>query len=152
MNVPVRIFVVLFFSISYHFVFSQCSDIQLNMLQVMQKADAFSKDLQIQKFGFDLRKEFTRDGIVIRQYSKCWTTNDGSQPVFEQLLLWDRTNNCISFLTLNMGQNKLLRDAVAERHPSEEQRDLVVGKMFRYQFSIQAMDGHDYYVLTVSFR
>ncbi|MBL7805671.1 MAG: hypothetical protein JNL02_18150 [Saprospiraceae bacterium] len=151
---PLRLLVLLVFLLgsSAPVLLAQCPEIALNDLQFLQKTDPAGKESRIAALGFDARNEFVRNGATFRGYSKCWQTTVNGKAVFEQKIVWNVTQNTVMFLTLNPAHYQTLRVAVGERHPEAGDQNVVVGKMFRYEFSIQQMDGVDYYALAVSLR
>lgn len=132
---------------------AQCPEIPLNELQYLQKIEPAAKEAKIRALGFDLHNEFVRNGATFRGYNKCWqTTTTRDQAIFDQKIIWNVTLNAVMFLTLNPAHFDHLRLAVGERHPEAGAANVVIGKMFRYEFSIQRVEGIDYYALTVSSR
>ncbi|HNE29132.1 MAG TPA: hypothetical protein PKL15_11895 [Saprospiraceae bacterium] len=132
--------------------FAQCPQIQLNDLQYLQKTEPAYKEAKILALGFDAHNEFVRNGATFKGYNKCWQTTLNGQAIFEQKLIWNVTQNTVMFLTLNQEHYQLLREAVGDRHPEAGGQTVVVGKMFRYEFSIQKVEGLDYFALAVALR
>ncbi len=131
---------------------AQCPQIQLNDLQFLQKTEPAFKEAKIQALGFDAHNEFVRNGATFKGYNKCWQTTINGQAIFEQKLIWNVTQNTVMFLTLNEAHYQSLREAVGDRHPEAGGQTVVIGKMFRYEFSIQRLDGLDYFALAVALR
>lgn len=146
-NLP--LFLCLIFAVALR---AQCPEIPLNELQYLQKLDAGAKAAKIHDLGFDPQNEFVRNGATFRGYNKCWQTTVGDHAIFDQKIIWNVTQNVILFLTLNSTHYEHLRQAVSERHPEAANQTVVLGKMFRYEFSIQRLEGLDYYALAVSAR
>ncbi|HNG89785.1 MAG TPA: hypothetical protein PK858_06260, partial [Saprospiraceae bacterium] len=97
---------------------SQCSEMPLNTLQVIQKEAPASKENEILKQGFDLSSEQGTGGANVRKYVKCWNSNGPhGASYFDQVILWHTNTNTITFLTLDENTYGLLRKAVEERHP-----------------------------------
>lgn len=136
------------------FATAQCPDFQLSDLQALQRAEPEKKENEIQLHGFDLRSAFELQGEAIRQYSKCWYSSAGDQPVFEQLIWWNQTSNSIVFLTVNEAQFKGLRQRIVERQSSgriTENPDFYLGKMFRYRFGTRQVEHATYYFVEIGF-
>ena len=147
--IPAFLFLILF----PFLVGAQCSDISIETLQVVSKAEDSAKEAKILSLGFDLHLQTTRNKDTLRVYDKCWVTNEGARTIYDQKIIWNQTKSNITFLTLNMDLSERLRAALDERHPSEEQRrKTITGKMFRYTFGIETWDGRDYYYLIVAVK
>lgn len=132
---------------------SQCADMPLNILQVIQKELPASKETEILKYGFDLSSEQGTGGANVRKYVKCWNSyGTHGSAYFEQVILWHTNTNTITFLTLSETTYDLLRKAVDERHPGSSGQQTVYGKMFRYTFVTQNVGGKEYKGLTVTLR
>lgn len=151
-NYFVKNLTLFFFLIFAAALYAQCPEMPLNELQYLQKLDAGAKAAKIHALGFDPQNEFVRNGATFRGYNKCWQTTVGDHAVFDQKIIWNVTQNVIMFLTLNPAHYQHLRHTVAERHPETAGQTVVVGKMFRYEFSIQRLEGLDYYALAISAR
>ncbi len=131
---------------------AQCPEIKLNDLQYLQTIDPGGKEAKILALGFDAHNQFVRNGATFKGYNKCWQTTSGDQPIFDQKIIWNVTQNIVMFLTLNPAHYQHLRQAVSDRHPEAGDQTVVIGKVFRYEFSIQRVEGLDYYALAVSQR
>jgi hypothetical protein len=142
-------YAVFFFCILTIRLAAQCPSVALENLQSLEKTTAEAKESKILSLGFDLHQSFTLKGAAVRSYRKCWS---GTNPkTFEQFLWWNQTANSISFMTANQGVYLSLRESVEGRHPSESgHRDVIVGRMFKYTFSLESVDGRDYYALTLA--
>ncbi len=142
-------YAVFFFSLAALPAAAQCPMLALENLQSLEKATTEAKESKILSMGFDLHQSFTLKGASVRSYRKCWS---GTSPkTFEQFLWWNKTANSISFMTANQNDYLTLRSAVEGRHPSEaERRDVIIGRMFKYTFSLESVDGRDYYALTLA--
>ena len=148
---PILLLAFLFFSTAQT-ARAQCPEIKLNDLQYLQSIDAGVKEAKILALGFDAHNQFVRNGATFKGYNKCWQTTTGEQPIFDQKIIWNVTQNTVMFLTLNPAHYQHLRQAVADRHPEAGDQTVVIGKVFRYEFSIQRVEGLDYYALAVSQR
>ncbi len=131
---------------------AQCSEIQLNTLQFLQKTEPTSKEAEILKLGFDLSSEQGTGGNNVRKYTKCWNTNAGGKSVYNQVVLWHTNVGSITFLILDNAGYDNLKKSVEERHPGSSGQQTVYGKMFRYTFTSQNMDGREYRGITVTLR
>lgn len=132
---------------------AQCPEMTLGALQILQKTDATLKEAKILEMGFDLQSEYVSKGNTYRTYSKCWQTTIGDKAFFEQKILWNTSQNNVTFLTLNKDHYQNLRNAIQERHPSTAGvSDWVIGKMFQYRFAPQAMDGLQYEGVWIDFK
>ncbi len=133
--------------------FAQCSEMQLNTLQVVQKSDPASKESEILKLGFDLSSEQGTGATNVRKFVKCWNSNGPKgKSYFDQVVLWHTNTDIITYLTLDDAAFGRLRKAVEERHPGSAGQQTVYGKMFRYTFVTQDVGGRVYQGLTVTLR
>ncbi len=135
-------------------VIAQCSEFELATLQSFQRADESNKESQILGRGFDVHRQFVIAGHTYRRYDKCWVTTVGNTALYEQVVLWDATNNTITVAMMDEAKFKKLRSAIEERpsSPKPSGSDVYIGKMFRYQFIQQQIDGQDYYAVCISFK
>jgi len=132
---------------------SQCTEMQLNTLQVVQKAEPASKESEILKLGFDLSSEQGTGAANVRKFVKCWNSNGPQgKSYFDQVVLWHTNTNTVTFLTLDDAAFSRLRKSVEERHPGSAGQQTVYGKMFRYTFVSQDLSGRAYQGLMVSLR
>lgn len=132
---------------------SQCTEMQVNALQVVQKAEPASKEAEILKLGFDLSSEQGTGAANVRKFVKCWNSyGPKGKSYFDQVVLWHTNTNTITFLTLDEAAFGRLRKSVEERHPGSEGQQTVYGKMFRYTFVSQDVSGRVYQGLMVSLR
>jgi hypothetical protein len=132
---------------------SQCTEMQLNTLQVVQKAEPASKEAEILKLGFDLSSEQGTGAANVRKFVKCWHSNGPQgKSYFDQVVLWHTNTNTVTFLTLDGEAFSRLRKSVEERHPGSTGQQTVYGKMFRYTFVSQDVSGRAYQGLMVSLR
>lgn len=151
-KITVKATLLLVFSLfaGAHIACAQCPEIQLNELQYLQSIDPGGKEAKILAMGFDLHNSFVRNGATFKGYNKCWQTTEGDHAIFDQKIIWNVTQNTVMFLTLNTAHYQHLREAVSGRHPEAAGQTVVIGKMFRYEFSIQRVEGLDYYALALS--
>lgn len=143
-----------FFAVSA-FGHAQCPEFQLSDLQTLQRADPALKESKIQDLGFDLRSEFITRGAKTRGYSKCWNATIREKAVFEQLLWWNTEANSITFLTLNEGHFRQLRQSIIERGTTgaiTENPDIYVGHLFLYRFGTKKVDDMEYYLVSIEFK
>lgn len=132
---------------------AQCSEMQLNTLQVIQKSEPASKEAEILKLGFDLSSEQGTGATNVRKFVKCWNSNGPQgKSYFDQVVLWHTNTNTVTFLTLDAAAFGNLRKAVEERHPGSAGQQTVHGKMFRYTFVTQDVSGRVYQGLMVALR
>ena len=132
---------------------AQCTEMQLNTLQVVQKSDPASKESEILKLGFDLSSEQGTGAANVRKFVKCWNSNGPKgKSYFDQVVLWHTNTNTITFLTLDDEAFGHLRKSVEERHPGSAGQQTVYGKMFRYTFVTQDVSGRVYQGLMVTLR
>jgi hypothetical protein len=131
---------------------AQCDPVSLDALQVLQKTDPAAKEAKILAAGFDLRNATTANGITSKIYTKCWVTTIRQKTYFDQKIIWNITQDNVKFATLNEAHFQVLRKVLDERHPAGIGATVVVGKVFKYYFGVENMDGADYYTLTLSTR
>ena len=131
---------------------AQCSEIELSTLQVIEKAAPVDKEAKILDLGFDLINESGTGATNTRKYYKCWHTTDKGIAIYEQVIYWRTNVNDITFLTLNERSFDTLKKAVDERHSTGGGKQTVVGKMFRYSFDKQSVNGYEYFALTVAMK
>ncbi len=146
---------VLFFFLfvcSSAFLSAQCPEFQLAALQTLQRADVTTKEAKILDCGFDLGTSSTAS----RRYNKCWLGNANGKTYFQQLIIWDFKANTIQYLTLDEGHYLHLRSAIEERHSTTftggNSSNEYIGKMFRYNFGRQSLDGVEYYVVLIAWK
>ena len=118
----------------------------------MQRADASEKEAKILDCGFDLG----RTSASSRRYNKCWLGNSNGKTYFQQLIVWDFTANTIQYMTLDENHYRSLRSAIEDRRSSTftggNSQNEYIGKMFRYNFSRQSVDGADYFVVLIAWK
>jgi hypothetical protein len=131
---------------------AQCTTMTINTLQVLQRSSPEERESKILAAGFDLRQAVTTSGITSKVYSKCWMTTIKGTSYFDQKIIWNLQTNNLKFATLNEGQFQALRQEIDARHPHGAGAVAVEGKMFRYYFGVEKMDGADYWTLTLSKR
>ena len=110
------------------------------------------KESKIQEYGFDLASSAGTN----RRYNKCWLGNANGKTYFQQLIFWDFKANTIQYMTLDEGHYLHLRSSIEERHSSTYTggggENVYIGKMFRYNFGRQSLDGVEYYVVVISWK
>jgi hypothetical protein len=131
---------------------AQCTEMDLNTLQNLQKADPTVKETKILEAGFDLRNGVTQQGQTSKVYSKCWITSIKQQMYFDQKIIWNQSNDTVKFATLNQTHFQNLRKELDARHPSGAGATVVVGKMFKYYLGVEKIDGVDYFTLMLSMK
>jgi hypothetical protein len=131
---------------------AQCATMTINTLQVLQRAVPGERESKILAAGFDLRQAVTTSGTTSKVYSKCWMTTIKGTSYFDQKIIWNLHTDSIKFATLNEGQFQALRQEVDARHPHGVGAVVVDGKMFRYYFGVEKMDGADYWTLALTKR
>lgn len=131
---------------------AQCSEITLGTLQVIEKAAPVDKEAKILNLGFDLISESGTGAANTRKYHKCWHTTDNGQAIYEQVIYWRTNVNDITFLTLNERSFDSLKKAIDERHSTGGGKQTVVGKVFRYSFDKQSVNGYEYFAVTVALK
>lgn len=131
---------------------AQCTAMDLNTLQNLQKADPTVKESKILEAGFDLRSAFTQQGQTSKVYSRCWITTIKQQTYFDQKIVWNQTNDTVKFATLSQEQFQNLRKELDARHPAGAGATVVVGKLFKYYLGVEKIDGVDYFTLMLSMK
>lgn len=144
-------FVLLFFipafSISLN---AQCSEIDLNTLQVIEKTAPADKESKILDLGFDLTRESGTGATNTRYYEKCWETTLKGKAIYQQIIMWRTNADDITFLTLDEAAYQKIKTAINEKHNNNDGSQIVVGKMFRYSFNTQFVNGYTYYAVTLA--
>jgi hypothetical protein len=124
---------------------TQCTEVPLSALQVIQKSNPTSKENEILKLGFDLLSENGKGATNARKYGKCWHSNTPQgKSLYSQVILWHTNTNTITLLLLDQDAYDNLRKSVSDRHSGTEGEQVVYGKMFRYTFVTQNVDGAEY--------
>lgn len=134
------------------FVNGQCTDLELNTLQVLANTAPAAKENKILDLGFDLDSETGEGATNTRHYRKCWHMNIDGSSVFRQVMLWHTNVNDITFLTLDENSFIKLKNEIDERHHTGGNKAVVVGKKFRYSFNTHSVYGIKYYAVTVSLK
>ncbi len=134
------------------FLSAQCPEFQLVALQSLQRAEAGAKESKILDYGFDLGK--TSAGS--RLYNKCWLGTSNGKQYYQQIIVCSLAANTIQYMTLDEGHYRNLRASIEDRRSSTftggNGQNEYIGKMFRYNFSRQSMDGAEYFVVLISFK
>lgn len=129
------------------FMFAQCPEVTLGILQALEKSEPSEKHAKIIAHGFDL----TGTSANTQRYNRCWlTTSMDGKAYYEQILLLRNATNDLTFLTSKESTFLQLQQAIEERHSNTG--TIVVGKMFQYQFVEQKIDGIPYSGLIISLR
>jgi hypothetical protein len=131
---------------------SQCSEIDLSTLQVIEKTAPNAKENKILDLGFDLTSETGTGATNTRHYQKCWETTAKGKAIYQQVILWHTNSNDITFLTLNEASYTAIKNAINEKHDNSDGSQIVVGKMFRYSFNTQYVNGYLYYAVTIAMK
>ncbi len=134
------------------FLSAQCSEIDLNTLQVIEKAAPADKESKILDLGFDLMRETGTGATNTRHYEKCWETTVKGKAIYQQVILWRTNANDITFLTLDEGAHQKVKNAINEKHNNNDGSQVVVGKLFRYSFNTLYINGYTYYAVTLAMR
>ncbi len=145
-------FVLLFILATPFCLFSQCSEIDLNTLQVIEKTAPSDKESKILDLGFDLTRETGTGATNTRHYEKCWETTAKGKAIYQQVIIWHTNADDITFLTLDEGAHLKIKNAINEKHNNGDGSQIVVGKMFRYSFNTQYINGYTYYAVTLAMR
>ncbi len=143
------LFVLLLFAIP--FLSAQCPEFQLVALQSVERADASAKEAKILECGFDLAKS----SAASRVYNKCWLGTSNGKQYYQQVIVWNFAANTIQYMTLEENHYKNLRASIEERRSSTFTgggQNEYIGKMFRYNFSRQSLDGAEYYVVLIALK
>lgn len=130
---------------------AQCPDLLLSELQDIQRSDDADRENSITNVGFDLASETA----ATRRFNRCWRNTDKSgKTCFDQVILSNKKTGQTSFLCTDKNAFLRLRQEIEGRKGgstfSLDQSDVYVGRMFRYEFSLQNMDGLEYYVVKIS--
>jgi hypothetical protein len=64
--------------------------------------------------------------------------------LYSQVILWHTNTNTITLLLLDQDAYDNLRKTVSDRHSGTEGEQVVYGKVFRYTFVTQNVDGAEY--------
>jgi hypothetical protein len=135
-----------FFSLS-----AQCRDFELSHLQTVQRAEISLKDARITELGFDIIAE----NATSYRYNKCWQGNRGGRDIYTQVIWQNKQTGNITFLTNDKEAFLRLRQSIEERRGATStmgQSDIYIGKMFRYEFFIQNLDGMEYYAVAIRLK
>lgn len=143
-------FLLLFVPLASFRLNAQCSEIDLNTLQVIEKTAPADKESKILDLGFDLTRESGTGATNTRFYEKCWETTMKGKAIYQQIIMWRTNADDITFLTLDESAYQKIKNAVNEKHNNGEGRQVVVGKMFRYSFDTQFVNGYTYYAVTLA--
>ena len=133
--------------LSSRLLFSQCPQVTLGILQTLEKSEPSEKHAKITASGFDL----TGTSANVQRYNRCWlTTSKDGTAYYEQILLYRTNSNDLTFLTSDEADFAAIQQAIEERHSNSG--NIVIGKMFQYQFVEQKSDGIQYTGLIISLR
>lgn len=133
--------------LSSRLLFSQCPQVTLGILQTLEKSEPSEKHAKITASGFDL----TVTSANVQRYNRCWlTTSKDGTAYYEQILLYRTNSNDLTFLTSDEADFAAIQQAIEERHSNSG--NIVIGKMFQYQFVEQKIDGIQYTGLIISLR
>ncbi|MCA0235581.1 MAG: hypothetical protein LCH81_04285 [Bacteroidetes bacterium] len=133
--------------LSSRLLFSQCPQVTLGILQTLEKSEPSEKHAKITASGFDL----TGTSANVQRYNRCWlTTSKDGTAYYEQILLYRTNSNDLTFLTSDEADFAAIQQAIEERHSNSG--NIVIGKMFQYQFVEQKIDGIQYTGLIISLR
>lgn len=133
--------------LSSQLLFSQCPQVTLGILQTLEKSEPSEKHAKITASGFDL----TGTSANVQRYNRCWlTTSKDGTAYYEQILLYRTNSNDLTFLTSDEADFAAIQQAIEERHSNSG--NIVIGKMFQYQFVEQKIDGIQYTGLIISLR
>ncbi len=142
------LFVLLLFTAS--FLSAQCPEFQLVTLQSLQRAEADIKEAKILECGFDLGKT----SATSRLYNKCWLGSSNGKQYYQQMIVWNFAANTIQYMTLDENHYRNLRASIEERRSSTftggNGQNEYIGKLFRYNFSRQSVDGAEYFVVLIA--
>ncbi len=145
--IPAFIFLTNFTAIQ-----AQCPDFTLANLQTLQHIDVQQKEARVLEMGFEISSETPNS----RRYNKCWNhTNDKRKPIYDQVVSWNKQTNNITFYCLSEEAFLRLRQSIEERRgttTSLGQSDFYIGKRFKYEFSIQKIDGLEYFAVAISLK
>ncbi|MBU6343193.1 MAG: hypothetical protein KGS48_16985 [Bacteroidetes bacterium] len=133
---------------------AQCSSMELGEFQNLQRKDASAKEAGILSLGFDLHSDFVLKGKSMRRFNKCWAGNPGKAR-YQQVLLWNTSADELLLLFSEETAYLALRQSIEGRHETANvQRgdQFYIGHTFRYQFSIQQLDGTPYYAVSIAFK
>lgn len=132
---------------------AQCPDFSIEDLQTLLKTEPHLREDAIRRHGFDLHQQWTeKGGATFWRYNRCWYTTVSDRAFYDHVLLWNTSHNRFTFCTSNKAQYMRMLKSVESRHPGGNVAGTFVGKMFRYEFGLQTMDGLDYYAVTLSLR
>lgn len=132
---------------------AQCPDFSIEDLQNLLKTEPNLRDDAIRRHGFDLHQQWTeKSGATFWRYSRCWYTTVSDRAFYDHALLWNTSQDRFTFCTSNKAQYTRMLRSVEARHPGGNASGIFVGKMFRYEFGLQSLDGLEYYAVTVSLR
>jgi hypothetical protein len=130
----------------------QCPTFDLQMLQSVLRTPVPEREVQIFDLGFDFDTDI-KDGVdEVRQYRKCWQGGGNGVTVFEQLLQWNFGLNSIVYLTLDEQDYKTLHESIvgrADKTGGHDGGNTYVGRLYRYYFGVQPVNGIDYYMVSI---
>ena len=132
---------------------AQCPDLNLPLLQHLQRTGMDQKQHEITKLGFDLRKTTTKDGIRANEYNRCWHTTRNNVAIFDQRLIWDVGTNSLVYFTRNKREFQNLRYSIESRQGNAGGNlDFYRGRKFFYRFGKQDLDGEEYFSVRIQWR
>jgi hypothetical protein len=130
----------------------QCPTFDLQKLQTILRTSVPEREAQIIDLGFDFDTDI-KDGVdEVRQYHKCWQSSFQSKVIYEQVLQWNFGLNSIVFLTLDEQDYIALHESIvgrAENTGGFDGGNTYVGRLYRYYFGVQKVDGVDYYMVSI---
>lgn len=131
---------------------AQCPVFDLQTLQSVIRTPVPERETKIQDLGFDFDTDI-KDGMdEVRQYHKCWQTAFGGNIIYKQVLQWNFGLNSIVFLTLDEHEYTALHESIVGRADKTGGRDAgntYIGRLYRYYFGIQQVNGVDYYMVSI---
>ncbi|MCC6413448.1 MAG: hypothetical protein IT270_17440 [Saprospiraceae bacterium] len=143
--------VFLIFCLS-HTIYAQCAVFDLQALQSILRTPVPEREAKITDLGFDYETDI-KDGIdEVRQYHKCWQSASGGHIIYEQVLQWNFGLNSIVFLTLDEQDYTALHESIvgrAEKTGGTDGGNTYSGRLYRYYFGIQQVNGVDYYMVSI---
>ncbi|MCC7245953.1 MAG: hypothetical protein IT269_09755 [Saprospiraceae bacterium] len=136
--------IVFFFTLSLFSLHAQCPAFQLADLQSAQRGGQGS----IEVLGFDLTKE----NAANLRYDRCWITRSNGKELYSQVIWLNKQTGNITFLTNDETAFLNLRRQIEERNGSTAtlgQSDFYVGRVFKYEFFRQNLDGLEYFATSI---
>ena len=131
---------------------AQCPDFDLQALQSVLRMPVPEREAKITDLGFDFDADI-KDGIDdVRQYHKCWRSSSAGNIVYEQVLQWNFGLNSIVFLTLDEKDYTALHENIvgrAEKTGGTDAGNTYIGRLYRYYFGVQQVNGIDYYMVSI---